>query len=119
DVSAFQMDFTNTVVTILDAASSPKLVNAGRERFKGWDVSLGVAPHVAPGLSLKAGYGWHDPRFVSFTFITPGGAFRDVSGKLIELAPRLQWNAGAVYAPERGPGGWVALRHQGTRALNR
>ena len=118
DVSGFQMDFHNMVVGIQDAGG-PKLVNAGHERFKGWDVSLGVAPNQVPGLSLSAGYGWHDPRFVNFTFITPDGSFRDVSGKLIELAPRLLWNSRLAYAPGKGVGGWVATRHQATRALNR
>jgi outer membrane receptor protein involved in Fe transport len=119
DVSGFQMDFNNMVVAIQDAALNPQLVNAGRERFKGWDVSLGVAPARVPGLRLSGGYGWHDPRFVNFTFFTPGGAFRDVSGKALELAPRLLWNLGAAFAPEKGLGGWVAVRHQGERALNR
>ena len=119
DVSGFQMDFHNLVVSILDASLEPTLVNAGHERFKGWEVSLGAAPHRVPGLRLSAGYGWHDPRFVNFTFVTPDGQFRDVSGKLVELAPRLLWNARAAYAPEKGVGGWVAVRHQGTRALNR
>jgi iron complex outermembrane receptor protein len=125
DVSGFQMDFHNLVVGILDASSNPALVNAGHERFKGWEVSLTAAPKPLPGLSLSGGYAWHDPRFVQFTFFTPGGTFRDVSGKLIELAPRLLWNMHAAYAPagdlaKRGwPGGWVAIRHQGERALTR
>jgi hypothetical protein len=28
------------------------------------------------------------------------------------------WSARAAYARERGPGAWVALRHQGERALS-
>jgi outer membrane receptor protein involved in Fe transport len=119
DVSGFQMDFTNMVVSILDASLNPQLVNAGKERFKGWDVSLAATPNRLPGLRLTGGYGWHDPRFVNFTFFTPDGSFRDVSGKLLELAPRLLWNLGAAFAPEKGVGGWVAVRHQGERALNR
>jgi outer membrane receptor protein involved in Fe transport len=126
DVSGFQMDFENLVVAILDPSNNPVLVNAGRERFKGWDVSLTAAPRQLPGLSLSGGYGWHDPRFVQFTFFTPDGTFRDVSGKLIELAPRLLWNLRAAYSPggrdakhPYWPGAWVAVRHQGERALNR
>ncbi len=119
EVSGFQMDFHNMVVSILDPSLQPTLVNAGHERFKGWDLSLGVAPNPLPGLKLSAGYGWHDPRFVNFTFVTPDGQFRDVSGNRVELAPRLLWNARAAYAPEKGGGGWVAVRHQGARALNR
>jgi outer membrane receptor protein involved in Fe transport len=94
-------------------------VNAGHERFKGWEVQLTALPKRVPGLSLSGGYAWHDPRFVEFTFVTPGGALRNVSGNLIELAPRLLWNARVGYAHARGPGAWVAYRHQGERALNR
>ena len=119
DVSAFQMDFHNMVVGAFDASANPILVNAGHERFKGWDVALALNPATVPGLSFKAGYGWHDPRFVKFSFFTPDGTFRVVDGKLVELAPRLLWNAGASYAPTTGLGGWVAMRHQGQRALNR
>jgi len=119
DVSGFQMDFTNMVVSILGPSGGPELVNAGRERFKGWEVQLTAAPQRVSGLSFSGGYAWHDPRFVNFTFVTPDSQFRDVSGKLIELAPRLLWNARVAFARDRGPGAWVAYRHQGERALNR
>ena len=119
DVSGFQMDFHNMVVTILDPSLNPVLVNAGHERFKGWDVALALSPNMTHGLTVKGGYGWHDPRFVNFTFVTPDGTFRDVSGKLLELAPRLLWNAGAAYTSPQGVGAWFSVRHQGIRALNR
>ena len=113
------MDFNNMVVAIQDALANPLLVNAGRQRFKGYEVSVVAAPQQVPGLRLSAGYGWHDPRFVRFTFFTPDGTFRDVSGKLLELAPRLLWNVRAAYAPTNGMGAWLAVRHQAERALNR
>jgi hypothetical protein len=119
DVSGFQMDFTNMVVTILDASSNPVLVNAGGQRFKGWEVQLTASPKSVEGLSFSTGYASHDPRFTQFTFVTPGGTFRNVSGKVLELAPRLLWNLRAAYGRDEGPGAWVALRHQGERFLNR
>ena len=119
DVSGFQMDFTNMVVTVLDATSNPELVNAGKERFKGWEVQLTAMPKRVQGLAVSAGYAWHDPRFVEFTFVTPDGTFRDVSGKVLELAPRLLWHARLGYALDKGPGAWLAYRHQGERFLNR
>jgi iron complex outermembrane receptor protein len=119
DVSGFQMDFTNMVVSILGPSGGPELVNAGRERFKGWEVQLSAMPQRVPGLSVSGGYAWHDPRYVNFTFVTPDSQFRDVSGSLIELAPRLLWNVRVAYARDRGPGAWIAHRHQGERALNR
>jgi iron complex outermembrane receptor protein len=117
DVSGFQMDFTNMVVTILDASNNPELVNAGRERFKGWEVALSAKPDRVPGLSLSGTYAWHDPRFVEFSFLEPDGSLVDASGNLIEMASRLMWSVRAAYARDRGPGAWVALRHQGERAL--
>ena len=117
DLSGFQMDFTNMVVTILDAANDPELVNAGRERFKGWEVALTAKPDRVPGLSLSGTYAWHDPRFVEFSFLEPDGSLVDASGNLIEMASRLMWSLRAAYARDRGPGAWVALRHQGERAL--
>ena len=119
DVSGFQLDFHNMVVGILNEFSEPELVNAGHERFKGWEVSAQYSPARVKGLSLTAGWATHDPRFVEFTFVADDGSLRDVSGKQIELAPGQLWNAGASYAPGRGLGGWAALRHQGTRPLTR
>ena len=119
DLSGFQMEFTNMVVSILDASSNPELVNAGHQRFKGWEVQLTAQPRRVPGLSFAGGYAWHDPRFVEFTFVTPGGTLRNVSGNVLELAPRLLWNARVGYSHAKGPGAWVAYRHQGERFLNR
>jgi outer membrane receptor protein involved in Fe transport len=117
DVSGFQMDFNNMVVSILDPLGQPELVNAGRERFKGWEVSLTAKPTRLPGVSLSGGYSWHDPRFVEFSFVEPDGGLVDAGGKLIEMAPRLMWNVRAAYSHPKGPGAWVALRHEGERAL--
>jgi len=119
EVSAFQMDFRNMVVSIQDPSGNPELVNAGHERFKGWDVSLAIAPNRVPGLRLSGGYGWHDPRFVQFTFVDPDNNQQDVSGHLLELTPRLLWNLRAAYAPATGMGGWMAVRHQGQRAFDK
>jgi len=118
DVSGFQMDFTNMVVTLLDPSSQPVNVNAGRERFKGWEVALTATPRRMPGLALSGSYAWHDPRFVEFSFEEPDGSIVDASGNLVEMAPRLMWGLRAAYARDRGPGAWVAVRHQGERALS-
>lgn len=119
DLSGFQLDFHNMVVGILNELSEPELVNAGHERFKGWEASVHYSPARVHALSLTAGWATHDPRFVEFTFVTPDGQFRDVSGKQIELAPGQLWNGGASYAPGHGLGGWAAYRHQGSRPLTR
>ena len=119
DASMFQMDFHNLVVGSFDSLGNPTLLNAGHERFKGYELNASIAPERLRGFSLSAGYARHDPCFVLFTFFTPDGSYRDVSGKLIELAPRELYNARASFAPATGLGGWVALRHQGERPLTR
>lgn len=119
EAAAFQLDFHNLVVGILDGNGDPALVNAGHERFKGFEASATFAPAALPGLRLSGGWAHHDPRFVQFTFVTPDGELRDVAGKQVELAPKELWNARASYAGAHGLGAWVAARHQGTRPLNR
>jgi len=56
---------------------------------------------------------------VQFTFVTPDGAFRNVSGKRLELVPRDLFNVKLLYAPAKGLGAFAAARYQGTRPLNR
>src|SRR6185436_15481712 len=88
DVSWFDMNFANMVVSVLDTSGTPGLTNAGSENFKGIETSLSISPKAAPGLTLAAGYAHHSPKFVDFTFVTPDGQFRNVSGKFLELVPQ-------------------------------
>lgn len=119
NVTAFHYLFNNLVVSILDPNGHPALTNAGKERFQGIEVEGGWAIPCLQGLSLYGGYAHHDSRFVQFTFFTPDGQFRDVGGKRLELVPRDLWNFKVVMAPPEGIGGFVALRHQNQRPLNR
>ncbi len=122
DASVFQMDFLNMVVNTVGPGGLPALVNAGHERFRGTELSATIAPRAIPGLSLSGGWGHHDPRFVTFSFLADPadpGSLRVVDGKLIELAPRELYNLRAAYAPVKWLGGWVATRHEGTRPLTR
>jgi iron complex outermembrane receptor protein len=122
DAAVFQMDFHNMVVGAVDAGGNPVNVNAGHERFKGTEASLGVRPEAVPGLSVSLGWANHDPRFVQFAFFADPAdpaSLSDVSGNFIELAPRQLWNARASYAPVSWASAWVAGRHQGNRAMKR
>jgi outer membrane receptor protein involved in Fe transport len=119
DFSWFQMDFENLVVGNLDTLGQPQLLNAGRERFKGQEISVTLEPVVLPGFSVSAGYAHHDARFVQFTFVDPDGIFLDVSGNRLELTPQDLFNVRASYHAPAGIGGWVASRTQGKRALDR
>jgi outer membrane receptor protein involved in Fe transport len=113
------MDFENLVVGNLDTLGQPQLLNAGRERFKGQEVSVTLAPAVLRGFSVAAGYAHHDARFVRFTFVDPDGNFLDVSGNRLELVPQDLFNVRASYRSPFGIGAWVAARTQGKRAVDR
>jgi iron complex outermembrane receptor protein len=119
DVSLFHMIFENLVVSNVDASGNPTLLNAGQQRFQGAEVELGYRPSALPGLSVSAGYAHHDARFVRFSFLTPDGQLRVVDGKRLELVPRDLWNTRVQYASKRGPGAFVAVRHQSQRPLTR
>jgi outer membrane receptor protein involved in Fe transport len=76
-------------------------------------------PTALPGTSFDVGYAHHDAKFVDFTFVTPEGELRDVSGKRLELVPRDIINGRASLHLESGPGAFVAVRYQGERPFNR
>ena len=113
------MIFENLVVSVPDINGEPSLTNAGSERFQGMEIEASYLPPFAEGFSLSAGYAHHDARYIHFSFFTPEGELRVVDGKRLELVPRDLWNTGLAYGRARGPGAFVALRHQSQRPLNR
>ncbi len=119
DVSFFRMNFKNLVVSTLGPNGEPQLINAGEERFTGVEFDAEWHPVYVKDVYIRAGYAHHSPKFVDFTFITPDGQFRDVSGNFLELAPQNLFNARAVYAPQHGAGAFFAVRFQGERFFNR
>lgn len=119
DLHFFHMNFKNMVVSVLGTGGGPELVNAGEQRFRGGEVELRLAPDAVPGAVFQLGYSRHDARFVHFTFVTPDGELRDVSGKKLELVPPDLVNGKLSWASPKGPGFFVAGRYQSTRPLNR
>ena len=119
DVSVFHMIFKNLVVSNIGLDGTPRLINAGSERFQGTELTLGYRPAALSGLTFQAGYAHHDARFIEFSFLNAEGELRVVNGKRLELAPRDLWNARLEYATGHGPSVFFALRHQGRRPLNR
>ncbi|HET7248211.1 MAG TPA: TonB-dependent receptor [Gemmatimonadales bacterium] len=120
DLSWFLMNFDNIVVSTLDPATSePMLVNAGRERFKGWEAALVFAPDALAGLSLKLGYARHDARYVRFAALNPDGVIEVSDGNRIELVPRDEVQAHLQLAMPSGYGVFGALRWAGSRPFDR
>jgi len=116
NLSVFDMTFRNMVVAVSGTGGEPELTNAGEQRFKGEEADLHWA--MGGGVSLGLAYAHHDARFVHFTTVDESG-FLDVSGNMLELVPRHLLNARLDYAATEGPGGFVAVRHQGERPLDR
>lgn len=119
DVSYFDMTFENMVVSILGSGGLPELTNAGEQRFRGVETELRWTPEGLHGSSLAIGYANHSARFVDFTFVTPDGTFRDVSGNHLEMVPEDLVSGRATLRTEQGLGGFVAVRYQGERPFNR
>jgi len=119
DVSWFDMIFDNIVVSVLDAGGGPALANGGRQRFKGVESSLSVAPEALHGSSVSLSYSFHDARFVHFTFTTPDSQLIDVSGKMLELVPRHIVQARVNVSAPHGTSLFGAIRYQGERPLTR
>jgi outer membrane receptor protein involved in Fe transport len=119
DLSVFDMRFENMVVSTLDASSNPILVNAGKERFKGFEAELSYRPGSLPSTVFSGGYAYHDATFEEFTFVTPSGELRDVSGNNLELVPHDLVNARVDVRAPKGFGFFGAVRWQGERPLNR
>jgi iron complex outermembrane receptor protein len=119
NVTGYHYLFDNLVVSILGPNNTPILTNAGEERFQGVEFEVGYVMPFLKDLQLYGGYAHHDSRFVHFSFVTPDGELRVVDGKRLELVPRDLWNFKFVLAPAEGLGGFVALRHQNERPLNR
>ena len=119
EASLFHMSLENVVVSTVAPDGSPALMNAGEERFQGFEGQITWAPPAWKGFSLGAGYAHHDATYVSFSFVTPEGELVVADGKRVELVPRDLWNAKLAWAPKTGLGVWGAVRHQGIRSYDR
>jgi iron complex outermembrane receptor protein len=115
EVSAFQMDFENLVVSQV-VNGLPRLVNAGSERFKG--AELETRGRVRPDLLWQLTYAWHDAKFTDYVQEFDGVPTR-LDGNRLEMSARHLASAGLVYAPERGFIGSVVANYVGERFLNK
>ncbi len=73
EVSVFQMSFSNLVVGQVDPNGLGHLVNAGRERFKGFE--LETEYRFSRDAVLRAVYSYHDARFRDFIDVTADGTW--------------------------------------------
>jgi iron complex outermembrane receptor protein len=115
DVSIFQMDFENLVVPQV-INGLPRLVNAGNERFKGWEVEASL--QMMSDLIGRLAYSYHDARFQDYV--------RDFDGVPTQLRDkRLEMSAHDLagleltWFPAQGFNGSVRADYVGNRFLNK
>jgi iron complex outermembrane receptor protein len=115
ELSAFQMDFDNLVVS--QAVNGlPQLVNGGSERFKG--IELDTLGRIRRDLRWQATYAWHDAKFRDFVQDFDGVPTQ-LAGNRLEMSARHLASAGLIYAPGHGLTGSVTANYVGERFLNK
>ena len=115
DAEVFLMDFSNLVVA-QSVNGVPGLVNAGQERFKGFEVDATMAlPHA---LLARASYSFHDARFRDYVQDFDGVP-TELAGKRLEMSARHLASAGIVYAPSHGLIAVGTLNVVGSRYLTK
>jgi iron complex outermembrane receptor protein len=115
EASVFQMDFTN-LVTATIVNNLPALVNAGKTRFKGFELAADL--RVAGATYARASYSFHDGKFVDFVQDFDGTPTQ-LAGKRFEMSARHLIAAGVTYAPEAGFIASANLNYAGNRYLNK
>jgi outer membrane receptor protein involved in Fe transport len=116
--TAFDMRLSNLVVSVVQGGV-PTRVNAGQEKFQGFEFESSYRLPALEAMRLFASYAYHNPKFVKFEAVNENGIVENFAGNSPELVPRHQARLGAVYAPAEGPGGSLTLRYTGTRFLDR
>ncbi len=115
DVSVFQMNFQNLVVT-QDVGGLPGLTNGGNERFKGAEAEAHW--RLSDAFSAVGTWAWHDARFTDYEQLFDGVPTQ-LRGKQLELSPRQVGSVGLQYSRPEGLRAYVTAAHVGARYLNK
>src|SRR5262249_12495815 len=115
EASGFLMDFSN-LVTATTVGGLPALINAGTQRFKGFET--GATAFVHKDVIARANYSFHDARFTNFVQDFDGVPTQ-LAGKRLEMSARHLAAFGLTYLPLRGFTCGVGLNYTGSRFLNR
>ena len=115
EASAFLMDFSN-LVTAADVGGLPALVNAGGERFKGFESEAELL--LARDVIARATWSYHDARFTDFVQDFDG-TLTQLAGKRIEMSAHNLAAFGVQYAPQHGLLAGLQLNYTGSRFLDK
>jgi iron complex outermembrane recepter protein len=114
-VSAFQMDFDNLVIS-RTVDGRPSLQNAGQQRFEGTEIEGRWL--AREDLTVQGSWAWHSAKFRDFVQEFDGVPTQ-LSGHRLEMSPDQLGALGLTWAPEEG---WLAAlvgNHVGERFLNK
>ncbi len=115
EASVFRMDFENLVTAVV-VNTLPALVNAGKTRFKGFELATDV--RLPRSVFARATYSFHDGKFVNYVQDF-GGVPTQLAGNRFEMSARHLASAGLTLAPERGLVANVGFNYSGDRYLNK
>jgi iron complex outermembrane receptor protein len=115
DISAFQMDFENLVISI-NENGQPGLGNGGKQRFKGEEIE--VRYRLFPDLRAIATYAHHSSKFVDF-IQDFDGTLTQLRGKRLETTPEKLASYGLLYTPKTGFNAYLLGSYTGDRFLNK
>ena len=115
EASGFRMNFKN-LVTATSVGGLPALINAGTERFQGFE--SGVSLFLASSILARATYSFHDAKFRDFVQDFDGVPTQ-LAGNTLEMSPRHLAALGVTYAPLRGFLGGVQLYYTGRQFLSK
>lgn len=115
EISGFLMNFSNLVVAT-SINGLPALINAGRERFRGFE--SGASWFLRGDIVARATYSFHDATFRDFV-MDFDGVPTQLAGNRLEMSPRHLAAFGITYFPTRGFLGGIELNYSGSRFLDK
>ncbi len=115
EASGFLMHFNN-LVTPTNVNGVPALINAGRQRFQGFESEMTFL--LRSDVIARATYSFHDATFTNFVQDFDGVPTQ-LAGNRIEMSARNLAGFGIAYAPVRGFVGNVDVNYTGSRYLNK
>lgn len=115
EASGFVMHFNN-LVTATNVGGVPALINAGKEKFQGFESELTL--FARSDLLAHATYSFHDATFTDFVQDFDG-VLTQLAGKRIEMSARNLAAFGVAYVPVRGVFANIEVNYTGSRYLNK
>jgi iron complex outermembrane receptor protein len=110
EASGFWMDFAN-LVTPVDVGGLPGLINAGTQRFHGFET--GVELFLPRNVIARANYSYHDARFRNF--VSDGA---QLAGNRLEMSAHNLSAVSLYYQPPKGLFGGAEVNYTGSRFLD-